>query len=189
MTLGENMNKIKKYKKETKNKKDVKTEVTPNDELKQLILLVVIIVAILGVIYIVSTILKGKDYSSIFDNSLDISEIQYDEILVGNMLKQADDEYYVLVLDEEDPYKSIFTNYIETYKNLEYETKIYTVDLNNIFNESAKQEEMDIDNLKFSGTVLLKVEDGEIDYSIEDSSEIVKRILELTKEIEDKKES
>lgn len=185
MTLGDKMNQIKKYKKESKKQKDVKVEATSNDELKQLLLLVVVIVAILGVIYIVSTLLKGKDYSSIFDNSLDVSEIQYDEVLVGNMLKQSEEEYYVLVLDEEDSYKEIFTNYIETYRNLEYETKIYTVDLNNIFNKTAKQEEADYDHLKFKSTVLLKIVNGKINEVIEDSLEIGQKILDMTKAIED----
>ena len=187
MTLGDKMNQMKKYKKESKNIKHVKVETTSNDELKQLLLLVVVIVAILGVIYIVSTLLKGKDYSSIFDNSLDVSEIQYDEVLVGNMLKQSEEEYYVLVLDEEDSYKEIFTKYIETYRNLEYQTKIYTVDLNNIFNKTAKQEEANYDQLKFKSTVLVKVVDGKIDETIEDSLEIGQRILNMTKELEDNK--
>lgn len=189
MALGDMMNQIKKYKKEEKNKKDVKNEVSSNDELKQLCILVIVIVGILGVIYIVSTILKGKDYSSIFDNSLDVSEIQNNEVIIGTMLKQSEEEYYVLILDEEDPYKNIFNNYIETYRSLEYDTKIYTVDLNNIFNKSAKQEETNLDELKFKGTILLKVVDNNIEDAIEDSSEIGEKILEMTKEIEDGNES
>ena len=90
-----------------------------------------------------------------------------------------------LVLDEEDSYKEIFTNYIETYRNLEYETKIYTVDLINIFNKTAKQEEEDYDHLKFKSTVLLKIVNGKINEVIEDSLEIGQKILDMTKAIED----
>jgi len=183
------MNQIKKYKKGVKNKKEVKVEKKTNNELKQLGILVGVIVLILGAIYIVSIILKGKDYSSIFDNSLDVSEIQHDEVIIGNLLDQSEDEYYVLILDEEDSYSSIFSNYVETYRSLEYDKKIYTVNLNNIFNISSKEEEINLDDLKFKSTILLKVEDGEIEYAIEDSYEIGERILELTKEIENKEEA
>mgnify|MGYP003289267671 CR=1 FL=1 len=189
MTLGDIMNQIKKYKKGVKNKKCDKFEKDNNNELKQLIILVIVITLILGAIYIVSTILKGKDYSSIFDNSLDVSEIQYDEVIIGNMLKQTENEYYVLILDNEDSYSGIFSNYIETYRSLEYDIKIYTVDLNNIFNISAKEEETNLDDLKFKSTILLKVKDGEIEESIEDSSEIGEKIIKLTKEIENKEEA
>lgn len=186
MSLGDRMNQIKKYQ-----KNNVKTnQVDSGDhELKKLCLLVVIIVAILGLIYLVSVLVKGTDYSSIFDQSLDVSEMQYDEVIIGNMLKQPEDQYYVLILDKEDPYKEIFDKYIDTYRDLEYETKIYTVDLNNIFNQSAKAEEESIDELKFKGTTLLKIVDHKVDEVIVDSLEIGSTILKMTKEIEDKEEA
>lgn len=178
------MKQTKKYNKTKKDQKEV-TKNSSNNELKQLGILVAVIVIFLGIVYIVSVLVKGKDYSSIFDNSLDTSEIQYDEILVGTILKQAPDNYYVLVLDEDDSYKTIFESYIATYNGLEYKTKIYTVDLGNGFNKTAKVEEANYGDLKFSGTVLLKIENHEIIESITNSDEIGATIIRMTKELED----
>lgn len=178
------MNQIKKYNK-AKNKKEVQP-VESHDELKQLIIIVLVIAIFLFVVYVVSTLLKGKDYSSIFDNSLDTSEIQYDEILVGTILKQLEDTYYVLVLDEEDPYKDILQNYVSSYRNLNYEVKLYTVDLNNLFNKTSKlEEDEDSSKLTFRGTTFLKVENHEIVERIEDSDEIGSMLISMNKELED----
>lgn len=177
------MNQIKKYQKKEKNNIEVKEE--SSNELKQLIILIVFIVAILGVVYLVSVLFEKKDYSYIFDNTIDNSEVQYDEVIVGTMLKQSESSYYVLVLDDVDPYYDVLTKYIENYRNLEYKDKIYTVFLNNIFNKKSKVDEADVSNLKFSGTTLVKVENGIIKDSYYDSYEISEIILKMAKELED----
>ncbi len=187
MTLGDRMNKSKKMQKNSKiNQQKAVNTSSSSSELRQLITLVVVIVVILFLVYVISSLLKGKDYSSIFDNSLDVSEIQYDEILVGTMLKQGEEEYYVLVLDDEDPYKSILESYFSNYIKLEYTNRVYKVDLGNIFNKTAKSEEASYSgSLKFKGTVLVKVANGEIVETIEDSLEVGNKLIEMTKEIED----
>ncbi len=182
------MNKSKKMQKNaTKKNFEKKVEpVSSNSELRQLITLVVVIVVILLLVYVVSVLLKGKDYSSIFDNSLDVSEIQRDEVLVGTMLKQPEDEYYVLVIDDDDPYKTTFENYYNNYISLEYETRIYKVDLGSIFNKDAKADEASYsETLKFNKSVLVKVEDGNIGDVIEDSIEIGNKIIRMSKEVEE----
>lgn len=182
------MNKSKKMQKNTAKKKvEKKVEtVSSNSELRQLITLVVVIIVILLLVYVVSSLLKGKDYSSIFDNSLDVSEIQTDEILVGTMLKQNEEEYYVLVIDDEDPYKTTFENYYNNYIGLEYTTRIYKVDLGSIFNKDAKAEESSYSGtLKFNKSVLVKVKDGNIEDVIEDSIEIGNKIIEMSKALEE----
>ena len=171
-----------KYQTKRKNKA---IEVTEENQLKQLIILIVVIVAILGVVYLVSVLFEKKDYSSIFDNSLDSSEIQYDEILVGTMLKQKDSSYYVLVMDDTDPYYDVLTKYIENYRKLEYTDKIYTVLLNNVLNKNAKSDKTDVSNLKFSGTTLVKMENGTIRNVYSDSFDISNIILDMAKKIED----
>jgi hypothetical protein len=179
------MNQMKKY----QQKKKTNVVVTDsNDDLKTFVILIVAIVCILGVVYLVAVLFEKKDYSNIFDNSLETSEIQFDEIIVGTMLKQNEDSYYVLVLDEDDPYYSILSNYLTSYRSLEYETKIYSVELNNIFNKTAKVETSDISNLKFSGTTLVKVENHQIKKSYTDSFEIGNILLSMTKELEDAEE-
>jgi hypothetical protein len=187
MTVGDKMNKTKKIQRGAKKKEVRKVEtVSSNDELGQLLTLIVAIVVILFLVYIISSILKGKDYSSIFDNSLETTEIQYDEVLVGTMLKQPEEEYYVLVIDDEDPYKSIFENYFSNYISLEYTTRMYKVDLGSIFNKDAKAEEASYSGkLRFNKSVLVKVVNGSIEEVIDDSSEIGNKIITMSKEIEE----
>lgn len=184
--MGKNIKKIANNKKGT-TKKTVKTDVTRSTssyDLKQLFIIIVVIVAVLAVVYILSSVFKKKDYSSIFDNNLDVTEIQYDEVLVGTMLDQSEDEYYVLVYDDEDPYAEIFNNHIKSYLEAEYKTRIYTVDLNNIFNRNSKADDYDYDDLKFKSTSLLKIEDGEIESHYEDSIEIEEILVDLLKEVD-----
>lgn len=176
------MNQIKKYQKEEKNNKDV--EINTSSEIKKFIILIVVIVSILGIIYLISLLFQKKDYSSIFDNSLESNEIQFDEVIVGTMLKQKENSYYVLVLDKEDPYYDIFVNYVNNYRNQEYIDKIYTVELNSIFNSGAKAEYTDAANLKFNGTTFVKVENGNVSKTYSDSYEIGEIILKMTKELE-----
>jgi hypothetical protein len=180
------MKQTRKIQKNTKKQQKVQQQkINSDNEVRQFGLLVIIIVIILFVIYIISSLLKGKDYSSIFDNSLDVNEIQYDEILVGTMLKQNEESYYVLVLDSNDPYTDILKDYVSSYLEEEYTIRLYTVDLNNIFNKSAKAEEFDYDSLKFKGNSLVLVENGIIKETEEDSENISKKLIEMTNELQE----
>lgn len=182
------MNKTKTIQKNAKKKEAGKKveNASSNSELRQLLTLIVVIVVILLLVYVVSSLLKGKDYSSIFDNSLDVSEIQYDEVLVGTMLKQKEEVYYVLVIDDEDPYQKNLNTYFDNYIGLEYDMRIYKVDLSNIFNRSSKSEEASYsDELKFNTSVLMKIENGSIEEVIDDSSEIANKMIEMIKATEE----
>lgn len=177
------MNQVKKYQKKNKVVEEVKGE---ENQVRKLIILIVSILIILGLIYLVATLFEKKDYSSIFKNSLEVSDIQYDEIIIGNMLNQKEDNYYVLVLDKEDPYYDTFLSYIENYKNLEYKTRIYSVDLNNVFNKNNKVDDANPRDLTFKTTTLVEVSKGRVKDYIEDSDEIGSIIVSLAKESEPK---
>lgn len=189
MFVGEKMNQMRKMQKNTKKgKKQQNVQVipkTPEDEVRRFGLLVLIIVIVLFLVYIISGIVKGKDYSSIFDNSLDVSEIQYQEILIGTMLKQREEAYHVLVITEEDSYAEILKKYAKTYLDNEKREALYMIDLDNIFNRSAKAEETDINTLKFKSSALILIENGEIKSVEEDSSIISSTLIQMTKELEE----
>lgn len=189
MTLGEKMNQIKKMQKSTKKlpkKQDNKITMTsPDDEVRRFGLLVLIIVIILFLVYLISTILKGKDYSSIFDNRLDVNEIQYDEILIGTLFKQKEEKYYVVVMEQNDPYIDILKSYTQTYLTKENHEVLYTIDLDNLFNKGAKAEETNVDALTFNGSTLLLIENGEVQWVEEDSATICTELIRMTKELEE----
>ena len=84
-----------------------------SDEYKKLIKLILIIAVVFLIFYVATLIFTKKNYDDIFSNDLNANEIQYDEIIIGNMFDKSG-EYYVLLLEEDDPYKELFSSYLWT---------------------------------------------------------------------------
>ncbi len=172
-------------KKVTKTKKQASTvkSVPEINDLKKLGILIIVIVLILAVIYLCTAKFEHPDDSDIFNNSLQTAKIQYKEIMIGTIFQQGNGDYYVLVIDDKDPFADMLTKAAETYQEQEHKVKLYTVDLNNIFNKSskAKKSNFEKDNLKFKGNTLLTIKDKEIIETIEDSTKINNKLSELNK--------
>lgn len=149
-------------------------------EYKKLVTIIIIILLVFIAIYLLTTLLTKKEKVDIFKNDLNSSEVQYDEIIIGSMFN-IDGEYYVLLLEEDDPYKSLFENYVSTIK--EKDKKIYTVDLTSAFNKKYISEENNYeeDDFKVSKTTLLKINNKKIKEHYEDKDEICDKLEELTK--------
>ena len=73
-----------------------------SDEYKKLIVLIVIIAVVFLIFYLATSIFTKDNNDDIFSNDLNATEIQYDEIIVGNMFDKSG-EYYVLLLEEDEP--------------------------------------------------------------------------------------
>ena len=69
------------------------------------------------------------------DDKSEVS-IQYDEILMSNLLKQSGSEYYVLAYDAEDVYYDTYNTYITSYTGKDDALRVYTSILSNSFNKS-----------------------------------------------------
>lgn len=154
-----------------------------SNEYKKLITIIIIVATIFLIFYVITLFFTKSDKDNIFKNDLNASEIQYDEIIIGEMFNK-DGEYYVLLLEGEDPYKSIFDSYVTMIRS--GKTKIYTVDLNSAFNRSYKDEENNYekDNFKVKGTLLLKLDDGNIKDHYENKEEILNILKELSNTLE-----
>ncbi len=186
MFVGDKMNQMKKIQKNKTKPQNINvTTNSSEDEVRRFGVLVLAIVIVLLLVYTISVLLKGKDYSSIFDNGLNASELQYNEILVGTILKQKDEKYYVLVIEREDPYADILKRYAENYVGETKHEPFYTVDLGNLFNKTAKKEDSNPESLVFKGTTLLFVENGEIKEVEEDSNNIAIALVKMIKESEE----
>lgn len=164
-------------------KKISNTSTTELNDLKKLVILIIIIVFILGIIYFITKAFEKKDYSNIFNNSLDTAEIQYQEIMLGTLFQQGDGEYYVLVIDDKDNSTNIFKSYVSTYQEAKHKIPLYTVDLNNVFNKNAKASQSNYikGQLKFRGTTLLRIKGKEIKETLDQIDQINNRFLELNK--------
>lgn len=153
-----------------------------SDEYKKLLIIIAIIASVFLVFYLATVLFTKKDDSdNIFKNDLDASEIQYDEIIIGTMFNQNSDSYYVLLLEEDEQYKSLYDSYITTIRD--NKDKIYTVDLTNAFNKEyvSDKSSYNKDNFKVKGTTLIKIEKSKITKSYEDKEKIADILYDLTK--------
>lgn len=154
-----------------------------SDESKKLIKIIIIVAIIFLLFYIATLFFTKKDKDNIFKNDLNAAEIQYDEIIIGEMFNKQG-EYYVLLQEEDDPYKSILNTYVTSIRS--GKNKIYTVDLSSAFNKSYISDENNCeeDNFKVKETLLLRIEDGKIKDHYENKDEILNKLKELSKSTE-----
>ena len=153
-----------------------------SDEYKKLIVLIVIIAVVFLIFYLATSIFTKDNNDDIFSNDLNATEIQYDEIIVGNMFDKSG-EYYVLLLEEDEPYADLFNSYITTIKA---NKKIYTIDLSSAFNKKYIGEEYSYnkDSFKTKGTLLVRIADNKIKDHYESKEDILKKLESLSKSAE-----
>ncbi len=163
-------------------KKIKKVEYSDNSEISKLIKLIVIVTLIVLVFYGITAILNNDEEEETQDQS---ATIQYDEILIGNVLKQPNEEYYVMIYDDEDYDTSLYSTYLDLYKQKDEAIRIYTSQLNNPLNQNFKAEESnldisDISDLKIQSSTLLKINDGKIEEFYE-GKKLVEHLKEISK--------
>ncbi len=151
-----------------------------SDEYKKLITLVIIIASAFILFYILTSLFTKKDNDDIFKNDLNPTEIGYDEIIIGSMFNK-DGEYFVLLIKEDDQYKSLYNEYVNSIKN---NNKIYTVDLSSAFNKQYLSDEnsYDKDDFKVKDTLLLRIDNNEIKDHYDSREEIIEKLEDLSKE-------
>lgn len=151
-----------------------------SDEYRNLIIIIIVIATVFSIFYFLTTMFSKKEHDNIFKNDLNPSEIQYDEIIIGNMFDK-DGKYYVLLHDKDEQYLDVFKSYITSLKS---NHKIYTVDLNNAFNKKYVSDEYSYekDNFKVKGTVLLKIDNHEISEHFETTEGIIEKFKSLKNE-------
>lgn len=189
--------KEKKFKKDTNIKNDKKSELKiKNDnkktkskfwdnsnELKKLVTIFLIVVVIFAIFYVLTVVINNNKSSQPKENN-SVAVIQYDEILVGEILNQNQDAYYVLATEEDDNNISQYQSYIDNYKSNENSLKVYEVNLSSVFNKKYMSEDSDFDfnqlsEIKFSTATLLKIEDGKLTEYYEGKEEITEYLEDL----------
>lgn len=159
-----------------------------SDEITRLIkiILVILVIAVLfyGVTVLVTKFKKDKVENRHYDDTPAI--IQYDEILIGTLLDQPREEYYVLIQKEDDPYNSLFADYINSYKSKKDALKVYLSNMNHIFNQFHFSEHANINTnniveFKVSDVTLIKVKQKNIVETYQGVDEIEKALKELIK--------
>ena len=144
--------------------KITKANINNDDEFGKLIKLIVLVTVIFLVFYGI-TFLVNREQEE--EETQTGAQIQYDNILIGDLLTQPNDEYYVMVYDSDDVYNVLYQTYLGLYASKEDAIRYYTADLDNPFNnsfvgEKANFEIKTIKDLKLNASTLLKIKDGKI---------------------------
>lgn len=164
-----------------KTKKSVKVE---NKEISELRKLAYIFGAML-IIFLVFYGIACLKMNSGKNKKEDIeSTIQYNKILINNILNQNKDEYYVLVYNDVSDYNGYYYYYLQKYMKEEESLSTYMVDINDSFNKSYKSEvsNLYVDNIldiRINEDALLKINNGRIIEAYEGMENIANHLKEL----------
>ena len=160
-----------------------------NNEFVKLLQLILIVTGIFLAFYLVTWLFTDNSDKNEKEEEKPEVSIQYDEILMSNLLKQKDLEYYVLAYDAEDKYYDSYNMYIYNYSTQKDAKRVYTSVLSNGFNKKFYDKELkesvidaaDISKLKLKDTSLIRVRRGTIRNVYEGHEEIINFLSTLGK--------
>jgi len=174
-------------------KKEIKkNNISSDNEIAKLVKLVIIVTLIFSAFYVLTMFLNKEEEKEPVKKTP--ASIQYEKILIGNVLKQSPSSYYVLIYDTEDYNHTVYEAYASLYEKSKDAISVYKAELNNPFNlnfiaEESKLNVKKVEDLKIKGTTLLKVEKQKITkyYEGEEVLTELKRLAESVKEKEENK--
>ncbi|MDD3392885.1 MAG: hypothetical protein PHE54_05025 [Bacilli bacterium] len=140
------------------------------------------VVAIFIIFFGITYLVKKEDEVKSPEN--ETVAIQYDDILVGQILNRLDSNYYVLVVAKDDNYEGLYDKYIDEYDSESDAYKFYKVLLGEGLNTNYIAEESNllvtkVSDLRFKTTTLLVIENSSVKKAIETKDEIVTYLEEL----------
>ena len=151
-----------------------------SNEISKLIKIVLIVTLVMIVFYFVTVVVTKKANEVKDSNSK--ATIQYDNIMIGYMLK-IDGSYYVLIKDNDDKLLNEYETLVSTVGSNDDAPKVYGANLNDSFNKNYLSGESNYDsnlnNFKVKGTTLVKVKDHKIDSTFDDHDSIVSELESL----------
>lgn len=151
-------------------------------EVGNLVKIILVILVVFGLFYVLTYYIQKnkKTESNNNDTKNTITTIQYDEILMGEILNQSENEYYVLLVKNED-YTKTYKEYISKYSN---GNKFYYSLIDNGMNsrylsDISNLNVENIDELKVVGTSLVKVNSGKIIESYDGNSSVMQAFIKM----------
>jgi ethanolamine utilization protein EutP (predicted NTPase) len=171
-----------------KNKKNKKEEIiitTTNDEVKRLIKVTLTVLIIFSLFFLITYLVTREDKKT-NTTPPPKTEIQYDEIIIGEMLTKNNSEYYVLVTTEKDQFVSLYNSYLSIYKNKDNSIRVYSCNLDSVFNKNFIAEESvfeiaHIKDIRFKETTLVKIKNKQIVNTYEGKENIINQLKEMIK--------
>lgn len=166
--------------KEFKDRK--KISITGNSEVDNMIKIFSLVLIIFLIFFGITYLLVDKNKKD--DDSAVGKEIQYKVIMAGRILDMPEKSYYVYVINKDDPYNKLYNEYLSDYSSKNDALPYYEVDLSDSFNKDYVSEESKlnvtkVEELKFSKSSLLKIEDGKIVLAVDEKDKIVEHLKSL----------
>ena len=156
-------------KKKTK-RKLYKTNTSSEMEYSKIIKISIGVIVTLGLVYLVTALLMGEiKFGNKTDTKKEPVDIQYEEIVAGEVLNRNKNEYYVLMFDFTDTFASYYLNLKDRYEMNNQSSYFYILDLEKKVNEEILLEEgnyveypNNISELKVSSPTLLKINNHKV---------------------------
>ena len=139
------------------------------------IILVIVLLCCVGFYFATKYIVNKEENET---NETKEVEINNDVAIIGTMLNKKDNEYYVLIFDNNS--KDIYTYQmlLSQYKAKDNSLKVYTVDLGNALNkpyydkDNTNPKATELKDLRFGDITLIKVENKKITNAYESVDEV-----------------
>ena len=168
-------------------KKNIVYKTEEFEEFKKFALvLIAVIVLIAGIYFLSRVVIKN----SAPDLAYQTGSVQTDIAIVGTILNEPEDTYYVLAYDSTSSKALAYLTYAGYYKDNQKDAiKIYYLDLNEGFNkdyyvkENSNPKATKISDLKMLDGTLLKIQKGKITKYLEGTEKIAQE-LKVTEEKE-----
>ena len=189
---------IKEIKKDTSVKETIKEEKVSKtkpvennddfggDEIRKLLIIIGAVCAVMLSFYFITefVIKNKKDKTEETDKPATETVIQYEQIVMGEIFKQNENDYYVLAFVEDDPMLDVYTNYMKLYSEKEGAAKFYKVNLSDSFNkkylaDEAYVEGSDASKIRVKGTTLIRVKEYAVATSYQDYDAITGKFKRL----------
>lgn len=152
-----------------KNEKTASSTIASSDEMGKLIKIIVVLIVIVAAFYGLTVIITKFQKTSTPERNKNTvpAVIQYDEILIGTILNQARDEYYVLIQKDDDQYRTLTSYYLQKYSSNSKSLKVYMSNMNSIYNEfyiseTSNVRTNNINEFRVSTITLVKIKNHEI---------------------------
>ncbi len=163
----------------------IKTNKIVSEEQQEIIrfikILLIILVFVGGIYFFTKKIVKKEDAKK---TTITPGEISYDKIILGTLLNQNYNEYYVFIYDGNDNKAIYYSALIDLYSQKEDKIKVFWADLSNSLNKKfiannekeVNKKAQKISDLHVGKYTLIKVTNKKITKYIDNIDEVKKEL-------------
>lgn len=155
-------------------------QIIKRNELKTFAFVIIVVAVIFLVFYGITLLVKPGEVKK--ETGILQENIQYNEIMVGQILNRKDKEYFVLLKESDNLNNALYLDYLEIYSN--DKGIYYTANLNHSFNQNyisdlTEVKGQDVSKFKFNDTTLIKIKDNKVNKVYTTHDEIVAALEKL----------